>query len=90
MDKSNCWEILKCGRLPGGENEAEFGVCPAAVNISVNRMNGGKNAGRYCWRIAGTMCNGKVCGSFAVKAKDCASCEFYSLVRQEEGDYFKV
>ncbi len=81
----NCWEFAKCEREPGGAKVNELGVCPAAVETKVNGINGGKNGGRSCWAIAGTLCKGEVQGSFALKFNDCMKCEFYKLVKEEEG-----
>jgi len=85
MPKSNCWESKKCGREPGGARVSELGVCPAAAETSVNAVNGGKNGGRCCWVIAGTLCGGKVQGSFAMKLANCVLCDFYKKVNEEEG-----
>jgi len=86
MTKMNCWEFKKCGREPGGAKSTELGVCPAATEIKVANVNGGKNGGRCCWVIAGTLCGGKVQGSFALKYSNCVMCEFYKKVGVEEGD----
>ena len=83
--KTNCWEFKKCGRQPGGPKVAEFGVCPAAADISSAGVNGGTNGGRLCWAVSGTLCGGKVQGTFAQKLVNCSTCEFYKLVQQEEG-----
>ena len=80
----NCWECKKCGRNPGGEKVGEFGVCPAAIELSSNGANRGKNAGRICWAVTGTFCGGKVQGTFAQKKMSCMTCEFYKAVSQEE------
>ncbi|MBF0521431.1 MAG: hypothetical protein HQL24_00075 [Candidatus Omnitrophica bacterium] len=85
MSKKNCWEHKKCGRELGGEKVLELGVCPVATEQSVNGMNCGINGGRVCWAITGTLCGGKVQGSFALKVDGCIQCEFYELVLQEEG-----
>ena len=61
----NCWEFKNCGRQPGGPRAAELGVCPASSNVKVNGTNQGRNGGRICWAVAGTLCDGKVQGSFA-------------------------
>ena len=53
-------------------------------------MHGGRDAGRACWVVAGTLCGGQVQGTFAKKFQNCELCEFYVLVRQEEGMQFKV
>jgi hypothetical protein len=85
MVKLNCWEFKKCGREQGGAKAIELGVCPASTEIRVNQTNGGRNGGRACWVIAGTLCGGKVQGSFAAKVGNCLKCEFYQLVVAEEG-----
>lgn len=88
-NKKNCWEVMKCGRQPGGTKAKEYGVCSAAKLPSFfDGKNEGKSGGRYCWKITGTLCGGKVQGTFADKVKDCTKCEFYLLVRNEEGEYF--
>jgi hypothetical protein len=85
MAKMNCWEILKCGREPGGEKASSLGVCPVASNTECDGINGGKNAGRICWAIAGTFCSGKVQGTFAQKKVSCMSCEVFKRIKAEEG-----
>ena len=82
--KLNCWEFMKCGREPGGINSAKLGVCPASTETRVDGMNSGKNGGRVCWAIAGTLCGGKVQGTFAAKCTKCLYCAFYKLVFREE------
>ncbi len=86
----NCWEVKKCGREPGGLNVEELGECPAAMRNQYEGLNGGKFAGRICWDIAGTMCGGKVQGTFAEKVDSCALCEFYHQVKEEEWNQFIV
>jgi hypothetical protein len=83
--KLNCWQYMRCGREPGGRKAAELGVCPASADISFDGINRGRNAGRFCWAVAGTFCGGKVQGSFAEKRSSCFSCEFFHNVRAEEG-----
>jgi hypothetical protein len=83
--KQNCWEVKKCGREQGGSRVGEFGVCPAATEIRLSGTNSGVNGGRACWVLAGTLCGGKVQGTFASKVGNCLTCEFYQLVGQEEG-----
>lgn len=80
----NCWEFKKCGRQPGGLKTREFGVCPAAAEAKFDGKNHGKNGGRYCWKIAGTLCGGVVQGTFASKLMNCVACEFYKTIRAEE------
>ncbi|MGW8322438.1 MAG: two-CW domain-containing protein [Thermodesulfobacteriota bacterium] len=85
MNKQNCWEYFRCGREEGGENVHELGVCPAAVDTSAQGLNGGMNAGRICWAVAGTLCDGEVMGTRAEKERFCGACDFYRMVRAEEG-----
>ncbi|MDD5109563.1 MAG: hypothetical protein PHC29_08735 [Candidatus Omnitrophica bacterium] len=89
MDKLNCWEYKKCGRQPGGTNVHEFGICPVAIEQVANGFNGGINAGRVCWAIASTICDGKVQRSIVEKLNYCMECEFFKLVSMEEGFSFK-
>ncbi|MCL4435889.1 MAG: hypothetical protein M1503_01700 [Thaumarchaeota archaeon] len=79
----NCWEYKKCGREPGGAHANEYGVCPAANDHSCDGINEGKNGGRLCWAIAGTLCDGEVQGIFAEKQLSCISCDFFKKVRKE-------
>jgi len=88
--KKNCWEVMKCGREPGGQKIKELGACPVPVYDQLNGAHGGINAGRVCWIVAGTMCGGEIEGSFAKKYEDCRKCPFYHLVRNEEGDQFLI
>lgn len=90
MQKLNCWEKHKCERQPGGSKVRELGVCPAATDSAMNGLNGGSMSGRICWRSAGTMCGGKIQGTWAEKLKNCSTCDFYKSVRQEEGENFKA
>ncbi len=84
-EKSNCWEYMECGREPGGRNIAELGICPVTVALIYDGINGGICAGRFCWRIAGTYCNGDVQGTLAAKIKDCLKCPFFIKAAREEG-----
>jgi hypothetical protein len=85
MAKLNCWEFQKCGRDPGGPKVKELGVCPAATEVRTNGVHGGKNGGRVCWVISGTMCQGIVQGITAMCVRTCFECDFYRLVQDEEG-----
>ena len=48
-------------------------------------MNRGRNGGRTCWVVSGTLCGGKVQGTFAAKMTSCMACDFYVAVKAEEG-----
>ncbi len=89
MAKLNCWEFKKCHRQPGGSKTGELGVCPAGTETRVNGVNGGKNGGRACWAIAGTLCQDKIQGTFADKLLDCLKCDFFKIVINEEGKNFQ-
>lgn len=85
--KQNCWEVKKCGREPGGAKSKELGVCAAATAVTFNGKNGGKNGGRQCWRVAGTLCGGKVQGEYAAKAASCMVCEFFKQKKPQDSHY---
>jgi hypothetical protein len=88
MDRTrNCWEYKNCGRHPSGLRREDLGVCPASTDISFDGVNGGSQAGRVCWAVAGTMCGGEVQGSMAAKLGNCLKCDFYKLVAREEKDF---
>jgi hypothetical protein len=89
MQKFNCWEFKKCGREPGGSKNAELGVCPAATEVRTNKINSGSFGGRTCWAVTGTLCGGKVQGSFASKLANCMACDFYKIVQNEEGSAYQ-
>ncbi len=77
----NCWEFKECKK---GDS------CPAFNDRSADGLNHGKNAGRICWAVGGTLCGGVVQGEFAHKMTTCMACDFYSLVRREEGVNMKT
>jgi hypothetical protein len=83
--RANCWDILKCGREPGGAMVHLDGPCPAAMDRDADRVNSGTNGGRICWAISGTFCGTEADGSEAVKLLSCLTCDFFSQVLQEEG-----
>jgi two-component system NtrC family sensor kinase len=62
-----CWEFMRCGR----ENNKEV-KCPANPHF-----------GRICWAVAGTLCAGKVQGTFAQKIATCRQCAFYLQVKED-------
>jgi hypothetical protein len=85
MIKLNCWEIKKCGRGPNGKHTGALGVCPVATDTLSNGINGGKNAGRICWDVPHTLCEGKVQNDFSQKSLSCVLCDVFNRVRAEEG-----
>lgn len=90
MGKLNCWEAKKCGREIGGSKTGELGVCPTAMESRLTGIHEGKNGGRSCWVVAGTLCGGKEQGTFAQKYHNCEKCDFYQNVKKEEGSRFKL
>jgi len=75
--KLNCWEVMKCGREPGGDKVDECGICPAAIFAPADGFCGGEMGGRACVFITGTLCSGEVQGTFKEKEKNCLDCDFY-------------
>jgi len=90
MERKNCWEVMKCGREPDGNQVDDLGVCSAALPSEYDGMNGGVYAGRFCWSVAGTLCGGKIQGTFADKLMSCLDCEFLKKVNNCEGRYFTL
>ncbi len=79
--KNNCWDIMKCN----AQN-----TCPAAREGRLNGTHDGKNAGRACWVVSGTLCGGEVQGEFAKKYKNCKECEVYTSIQKEEYPNFQL
>lgn len=86
--KRNCWEVMACGLEVGGSRVAERGVCPAAVDRGRHGKNGGHHAGRYCWKVEGTLCNDEVQERLSAKLLTCTRCDFFRQVKVEEGNAF--
>jgi hypothetical protein len=84
----NCWEIKKCGRQESGAGNQDINVCPAASNEACDGINRGRNGGRICWAITGTLCGGQAQGIFALKIDSCLKCEVLQAVSEEEGPDF--
>ena len=90
MSKKNCWEHKHCGREPGSAKAESLGVCPASTERKIDGANSGKNGGRVCWAIGGTLCGGEVKGTFATKFEDCIDCDFFKLVCKEEEQVYRT
>ena len=86
MNKMNCWEFMRCGREPGGIKTQELGICPVTMENRLDRINSGKNGGRTCWAVTGSLCGGNIQGTFANKLGNCQLCEFYKMVKDDEGE----
>lgn len=86
--KQNCWEFKNCGRIPGGHNIESMGICPAYSETKYDGINDGKNSGRFCWKISGTLCNGTIQGGPSTKMIVCLTCDFFYYVKKEESSKF--
>lgn len=82
--KLNCWEHKNCGREPGGARTHELGVCPVTTVRELSGAHGGRNAGRACWVVAGSLCGGRIQGTYARKLDNCWRCDFMNIVKREE------
>lgn len=83
---NNCWEFQRCGRGP-----ADGGQCPVSSSDCLDGVHGGSAAGRACWVVEGTLCEGTPSGPFERKMTVCGKCAFYHRVAVEEGlDYVPV
>ncbi|MEE9377255.1 MAG: hypothetical protein V3V33_04380 [Candidatus Lokiarchaeia archaeon] len=88
--KKNCWQLMNCGREMNGGKIGELGICPTATETKLNGVHSGKNAGRSCWVVAGTLCGGAEQGTFAMKYQNCRQCDFYKEVKTEEKSNFFI
>lgn len=76
MTKINCWEYKKCGKED---------TCPAGLFMEADKFLGGMNGGRACAYVSGTFCSGNIQGTHVEKAKNCGKCDFYQLLRKDNG-----
>jgi signal transduction histidine kinase len=60
-----CWEHMQCKQDVNHDES-----CPAYPNF-----------GRICWAVAGTLCAGKIHGTYAQKIHDCHKCGYYSMMQ---------
>ncbi len=87
--RKNCWEVKRCGRQPGG-HRAHEGICPVATEHRLHGVHGGKNAGRSCWIVAGSLCGDRTQGDFTGKFDNCSRCPFFDQVRKDEGGRYQM
>lgn len=85
MYYQNCWEFKQCGR----ERTGTACKCPATLATAAHGVNGGVNAGRVCWAVTGTLCDGQRQGTYAEKIPKCMSCDFRLKVQEEMSYKFK-
>ncbi len=67
IGKLNCWEYKHCERGPAHDDYEKKDLCPAATSVVHNGINNGVNAGRFCWKVAGTFSTMNFQGSFTKK-----------------------
>lgn len=87
MAGKNCWEIKDCIHNPERRQKNGGPVCPAARSGEFDGVNKGTFAGRFCWAVAGTFCEGQMQGMFPRKFVDCLHCDFFQQVDREEGRF---
>ena len=75
----NCWDYVKCGRIPGGHRVEEDGVCPAYPDH-----------GNLCANVEGTLCQGPLEMAFTSKAGYCQTCGFYLSDHHAKGEPLKT
>ena len=75
---------MKCGKEPGGAHAAKDGVCPAATADWLDGVHDGKNGGRACWVVAGTLSEKSFNCVFSRKYETCGECSFLRSVVSEE------
>lgn len=68
----------------------QAGSLSAASERKLHNVHDGINAGRACWVVAGTFCQGKVQGAFAQKISTCNDCDFYKKVQTENYTNFEI
>jgi len=66
--KRQCWQCIGCGIETDPARR-----CPAYPYF-----------GRICWAIAGTMCHGKVMGTYAEKIHNCHQCPFFKRCKKPD------
>ncbi len=87
IKRLNCWDYMGCSCHPdsGGSD-----VCPVIDAKEFDGLNGGLNGGRYCWHVEDALCR---MGSLELNRKEplnCASCDFFYYVREQEGPSIQI
>ena len=90
MVSVNCWDYKQCGLGPGGEHVAERGLCPCAESGPYDGRNAGTFAGRFCWKVEGSLCYDTIQATAADKMTTCIRCDFFKHIRQEAGPNCEV
>jgi len=80
----NCWQFRRCGYGPDSPEP-----CLAASDAASDGVNGGANGGRLCWSVSGTL-SGSEDLAVCAQETNCLDCEFFHLVKSEEGGAFQL
>ncbi|MBF0341224.1 MAG: hypothetical protein HQL95_09735 [Magnetococcales bacterium] len=90
----NCWEKNQCGREPGGSKEGKLGTCPVATFALADGFLGGKNGGRACIFIVGSLAPAgrfNTCESLANRSdRDCFQCAFFNTMKKKYKKVFNL
>lgn len=86
MSMENCWEVLKCGREPGGTRVDERGPCVATTFVPADGFLGGVNGGRACMFLSGTLCHGSQQRTAEEKEEACQKCKFHRRLTHRHGN----
>ncbi len=70
MKKENCWEFFKCGGSSTRSTLKDSGICPVKTFTDSDGFGGGKNGGRGCLYITGTLCWSEIQGAYKEKKKN--------------------
>jgi len=65
-------------------------ACPVCKASTLHGVHDGINGGRACWTIPHTKCDGITQGTFGDKFRNCAECDFYQMVKEEEKGSFEL
>jgi hypothetical protein len=84
QNKINCWDFHKCGRDIENKRVDGSSICPALLETGLNGIHGGKNGGRVCWIIPGTLCGGWTQRKLVPKYVLCRLCNFKKTVFKDE------
>lgn len=88
--KRNCWQVMNCGREEGGQRAGRNGACPASIETRLHAIHGGRNAGRACWTVDGTLCRDGRPDDITMKTSFCRTCDFYRILLREEQPHLIV
>jgi len=85
--KMNCWDFKRCNSNTGNDRIKKSDVCPVFSKTALDGINGGKNGGRSCWLIPGTLCGSRIQRAIIPKSIACRLCDFKRHVLREENPH---